>query len=70
MEYVDYVYNIISTECEGMDSVYGDYIVRCVGVEGLDALLEHRLLETCGVINGRQLFTIFSKKETAVRYSF
>ena len=63
MEYVDHIYNIISEKCEGLDSVYGDYIVRCVGAKGLDALLEHRLLETCGVINGRQLFTILTKKE-------
>lgn len=64
MSYVDHIYNIISTECEGMDSVYGDYISRCVGDKGLEALLEHRLLESCGVINGRQLFTLLAKKET------
>lgn len=63
MSYVDYVYDIVSTECEGMDSVYGDYIVRRVGEKGLDALLERRLLESCGVINGRQLFTLLAKKE-------
>lgn len=70
MEYVDYVYDIISTECEGLDSIYGDYIARCVGKKGLVALLEHRLLESCGVVNGRQLFTLLEKKENMVRYPF
>lgn len=64
MRYVDYVYNMISTECKDMDSVYADYIIRCVGVYGLNALVAHQLVETCGVVNGRQLFTILEKKET------
>ena len=63
MEYVDYVYNMVKTECKGMDSIYADYIIRCVGVYGLNALEMHRLVETCGVVNGRQLFTLINKKE-------
>lgn len=62
MRYVDHVYDIISTECWDLDSIYGDYIVRCVGIRGLEALLEHQLLKTCGVVNGRQLFVLIVKK--------
>lgn len=64
MRYVDYVYNMVSTECQGMDSIYADYIIRLVGVYGLNALIAYQLVETCGVVNGRQLFTLLNKKET------
>ena len=35
MKYADYVYEILVRECDGMDSIYEDYIVRLVGVRGL-----------------------------------
>lgn len=63
MRYVDYVYNMVSTECKDMDSIYADYIIRLVGVYGLHALESYQLVETCGVVNGRQLFTLLEKKE-------
>lgn len=58
MLYVDYVYEIIKLEFEGVDAIYKDAIIRNVGVFGLNALLEHNLLETCGVVNGRQLYAL------------
>lgn len=64
MRYVDYVYNMVSTECQEMDSIYADYIIRLVGVYGLNTLIAYQLVETCGVVNGRQLFTLLNKKET------
>lgn len=63
MRYVDYVYNMVSTECVNMDSIYADYIIHLVGVYGLNALEMYRLVETCGVVNGRQLFTLLEKRE-------
>lgn len=61
MKYVDYVYDIVRLDCEGMDSVYKDYIIQMVGVYGFNALLKHNLLESCGVVNGRQLYVLCDK---------
>ena len=51
--YVDLVYDIIRMETKGLDSFYKDYILSLVGVYGLNALITHKLVETCGVVNGR-----------------
>lgn len=59
--YVDYVYDIVKKESEGLDAMYEDYIIHLVGVAGLQSLLAHKLLESCGVVNGRQLYTLCEK---------
>lgn len=56
--YAEYVYDIVKSDCEGMDSIYGDYIKQMVGVYGLNALIEDGYLESCGVVNGRQLYVL------------
>ena len=61
MRYVDYVYDIVWLDCKDMDSIYKDYIKQMVGVYGFNALLEHKLIESCGVINGRQLYVLCDK---------
>lgn len=61
MEYVDYVYDIVKLDCIEMDAVYGDYIKHMVGVCGLNALIEAKLLESCGIVNGRQLYVLCEK---------
>lgn len=58
MRYVDYVYDIVRLDCLEMDAIYGDYIKQMVGVYGLNALREHKLIESCGVVNGRQLYVL------------
>lgn len=60
--YVDYVYDIVRLDCEGMDSIYKDYIKQMVGVYGFNALHQNKLIESCGVINGRQLYVLCEKK--------
>lgn len=62
MRYVDYVYDIVRLDCEGMDSIYADYIKHMVGVYGLNALIEEKLVESCGVINGRRLYVLCEKE--------
>lgn len=63
VDYLDKVYEIVKNEYElaDLDSIYEDFIVHLVGVHGLNALLEHKLLETCGVINSRQLYVLCEK---------
>ena len=58
----DLVYEIVKTETREFDSIYKDYILELVGTFGLNALLTHKLIETCGVINGRPLFVLVDKK--------
>ena len=48
---------------KGLDSFYKDYILSLVGVYGLNALITHKLDETCGVVNGRQLYTLLEKRK-------
>ena len=64
MRYVDYVYDIIRLDMDGLDAVYKDYILREVGTYGFNALIENRLLESCGIVNGRQLYTLVEKEKT------
>lgn len=61
--YAKYVYDIVRLDCEGMDSIYADYIKQMVGVYGLNALIIHKLVESCGVINGRCLYVLIDKKD-------
>lgn len=56
--YAKYVYDIVRLDCEDMDAIYGDYIKQMVGVYGLNALRRHKLVESCGVVNGRQLYVL------------
>lgn len=61
MRYVDYVYEIVKNEGRNFDALYQGYILELVGIMGMQALLENNLLETCGVVNGRQLFVLCEK---------
>lgn len=61
MRYVDYVYEIVLQECGDLDSIYGDYIERLVGTHGLNALVEHKLVESCGILNCRRLYVLCDK---------
>lgn len=62
--YVEHVYQIVRTEAFDLDTVYEDYIIALVGRFGLNALVENKYLETCGVINGRQLYTLCCEGES------
>lgn len=65
-EYIDYVYDIVKYDCRFMDAIYGDYIKQMVGVYGYNALLVGKLLESCGEVNGRKLYTLLEKKDGGV----
>lgn len=56
------IYDLIKEEFEGLDAVYDDAIIELIGIYGLNLLQKHKLVESCGVIDGRQLFTICEKK--------
>ena len=59
--FVDHAYNLVRMDTEDMDAIYKDYILRIVGTYGFNALYENKLIESCGVINGRQLFALCNK---------
>ena len=62
MPFVDLVYETVKNESQGLDSIYRDYIISLVGVMGLNALIEHKLVEGCGIINGRKLYVLCERK--------
>lgn len=51
----------VLSECSNLDSVYEDYLIHLVGVLGFACLKDAGFLETCGVVNGRQLYTLVNK---------
>ena len=53
----EYVYS----KCNDMEAIYEDYIKALVGEYGLELLLICKHLETCGVVNGRQLYVLCKK---------
>ena len=56
------IYKIVKNESEGLDAIYEDYIISLVGLYGLLILKGNKLLETCGVVNGRQLYALVEKE--------
>lgn len=59
--YIDRIYSVVCLEARDTDALYGDYIQQLVGTSGFGALLECELLESCGVVNGRQLYVLCDK---------
>ena len=57
-QYADRVYHALAKECQGLDAIYEDYIIRLVGEEGFDILREGKFITTCGSVNGRTLYTL------------
>lgn len=61
MEYATQLYFLVKEEYEGLDSIYEDALIHLIGVYGIHILKENKMLETCGVINGRQLYVLCDK---------
>ena len=59
--YINNTYDMVKQETEGLDAVYEDYIIKLVGFTGLKYLKGAGLIETCGVVNGRQLYVLVEK---------
>ena len=58
---VDQVYYTVKEVCGDLDAIYEDYIIYLVGYEGLYILRDEGLVESCGVVNGRQLYALCEK---------
>jgi hypothetical protein len=61
-KYVDHVYSIVEKEFEGLDAIYEDYLINLVGVSGVMTLKKEKLIESCGIVNMRQLYTLLPRK--------
>lgn len=59
---IDILQEVVSGCTRGMDAVYEDYLIYLVGEEGFYILRKNKLLESCGSINGRNLYTIACMK--------
>lgn len=62
MTYAEYCYQILKSDSKALDAVYEDYIIRLIGVAGLTELRGNHLLEPCGIVLDRQLYTLVDKK--------
>lgn len=56
--FAEHVYMILKEDSKGTDAIYEDYILYMVGNVGLFALKDYKLVETCGIVNGRQLYAL------------
>lgn len=61
-EMVKGLYDIVKRSCDGLDSIYEDYLIGLIGIHGVYHLKEAKLLETCGVVNGGQLYVLCELK--------
>ena len=61
IKFANSVYEIVKHECKDLDAIYEDYILKLVGKHGLNALFEYGFIESCGVVNGRRLYTILER---------
>lgn len=61
MNYLKYIYFTLKAETFNLDSIYEDYIIQLIGTTGLEELKKANLIESCGIVNERQLYTIVSK---------
>ena len=61
MTYADFCYQILKSASDGLDAMYEDYIINLIGVAGLTELRGNSLLEPCGIVLGRQLYTLCDK---------
>ena len=57
------VYLMVMEEFSDLNAIYEDALIHLVGVRGVESLKENKLLESCGVVNGRQLYTLCDKFE-------
>lgn len=55
---VDLFHEIVAGCSRGMDAVYEDYVLYLIGQEGFDMLRENHILESCGSIGDRNLYTV------------
>jgi hypothetical protein len=56
--YIGHIYSIVLLETSDMDAIYSDHIKKLVGVFGFNALLDCKLLESCGIVSGRHLYVL------------
>lgn len=61
--YVDWVYDILKSECGSIDVIYYDYIVHLVGTYGFNALANKKLIKPGKMLGGKQLYTLIEKGE-------
>lgn len=52
------IYETVKNATVGFDAVYEDYVIDLVGLDGFDILRENKLLESCGSICERKLYTL------------
>ena len=58
----EHLYKVIEQEFDGLDAIYEDAIIHHIGEYGLNLLLIHKRLESCGVSNCRKLYTLCKPK--------
>ena len=58
VELAEYYHRIIKRNYPRVETLYEDVIINLVGINGLNALRNAHLIETCAMFNGRKLYAI------------
>ena len=57
-EYANNLHEVAKEEFDGLDAIYEDALIHLIGIYGLQLLRTYNLIEGCGVVNGRNLYTL------------
>ena len=52
------MYKKLCSEYPKADALYEDTIIKLIGMDGLIALREAHMIETCAMFNGRKLYAL------------
>ena len=64
MTNLEVTYRTVKQFCSDLDAIYEDYLVDLIGTNGLCLLKRHNLIESCGIVSGRKLYTLLDWKES------
>ena len=52
------MYEFVKEMCDSYDAIYEDYLIRLIGERGIQTLKDGGLLECCGEIDGRKIYSL------------
>lgn len=58
----DKLYRFVKDEVGVGDILYESQIIRLVGMIGLQTLVEHGYLQSCGILNGQRIYQLIEKE--------
>lgn len=58
---IDALYNFVKLVVHDTSLVYEDYLLQMIGQTGIKLLMNAGLLDTFGIVNGKQVYVLVNK---------